>query len=628
MPTIITPDDKAAGTTAHDGISSSRPKQVLINDNITTAPHNSGRTRRKSGDDQLTSTGSSSPHRKTLLFDAFRSKNKSDISKGKKSVISSVKQSLHSTFHSQSNNHHKSESKDMPGDHKKGSSKSGGSETGGKLSAMTRMMDMFRTRSHSLSSDSRNKVGSPKPQRHYQAYSSSQGYPGHYATITGASVQGAWLRKHALEAAQRRASLGGSHLSVDAAYDYPTHASIIFRESRGLPVSDPFLDKIEADELKEDEDMVFVKFFKWHKCYDLIPTSAKLVVFDTQLLVKKAFFALVYNGVRAAPLWDSSRQSFIGLLTITDFIHILQQYYKSPTVKMEELEEHRLQTWRDVLKDQARQLVSISPDECLFDAIKSLIENKVHRLPVIDPNTGNVLYIITHKRILRFLYLYIHELPKPSFMSKTLAELKIGTYENIETATEDTTIIVALKQFIERRISALPIIDPEGRLIDIYAKFDVINLAAEKTYDNLDVTLKQALNHRNEWFEGVQKCHINETLSTVMERIARAEVHRLVVVNDQAQVIGVVSLSDILSYLVLRPVGLGRWAKTPEELARISLNKARSRASTTEDLQQSVEEESGEDEYEDGLSSGLDATNSMELADVQEEQAAELAGAE
>lgn len=47
---------------------------------------------------------------------------------------------------------------------------------------------------------------------------------------------------------------------------------------------------------EEDESQIFVKFFKFHKCYDLIPTSAKLVVFDTRLLVKKAFFALVYNG--------------------------------------------------------------------------------------------------------------------------------------------------------------------------------------------------------------------------------------------------------------------------------------------------------------------------------------------
>ena len=47
---------------------------------------------------------------------------------------------------------------------------------------------------------------------------------------------------------------------------------------------------------EEDESQIYIKFFKFHKCYDLIPTSAKLVVFDTQLLVKKAFFALVYNG--------------------------------------------------------------------------------------------------------------------------------------------------------------------------------------------------------------------------------------------------------------------------------------------------------------------------------------------
>jgi hypothetical protein len=97
---------------------------------------------------------------------------------------------------------------------------------------------------------------------------------------------------------------------------------------------------------EKDEGKIFVKFFRFHKCYDLIPTSAKLVVFDTQLLVKKAFFALVYNGVRAAPLWDSTQQKFVGMLTITDFIRILQMYYKDPNSEMEELEEHKLVTWR------------------------------------------------------------------------------------------------------------------------------------------------------------------------------------------------------------------------------------------------------------------------------------------
>ncbi|GBM48989.1 5'-AMP-activated protein kinase subunit gamma-2, partial [Araneus ventricosus] len=114
--------------------------------------------------------------------------------------------------------------------------------------------------------------------------------------------------------------------------------------------------------------------------------------------------------VRAAPLWDSATQSFVGMLTITDFINILRTYYKSPFVQMEELEEHKLETWRNVLKERSRPLVSISPDASLLDAIKALIQNKVHRLPVIDAATGNVLYVITHKRILKFLFLYVSTL--------------------------------------------------------------------------------------------------------------------------------------------------------------------------------------------------------------------------
>jgi len=91
-------------------------------------------------------------------------------------------------------------------------------------------------------------------------------------------------------------------------------------------------------------------------------------------------------------------------------------------------------------------------------------------------------------------------------------------------------------------------------LIDIYAKFDVINLAAEKTYNDLDVTLRQANEHRNEWFEGVHICQVTDSLFAVMETIVKAEVHRLVVVDHEKKVLGVVSLSDILAYLVLRPV--------------------------------------------------------------------------
>nr|KAF6453553.1 protein kinase AMP-activated non-catalytic subunit gamma 1 [Molossus molossus] len=323
--------------------------------------------------------------------------------------------------------------------------------------------------------------------------------------------------------------------------------------------SSPALENEYPQETPESNNSVYTSFMKSHRCYDLIPTSSKLVVFDTSLQVKKAFFALVTNGVRAAPLWDSKKQSFVallswplGMLTITDFINILHRYYKSALVQIYELEEHKIETWREVyLQDSFKPLVCISPNASLFDAVSSLIRNKIHRLPVIDPESGNTLYILTHKRILKFLKLFITEFPKPEFMSKSLEKLQIGTYANIAMVRTTTPVYVALGIFVQHRVSALPVVDEKGRVVDIYSKFDVINLAAEKTYNNLDVSVTKALQHRSHYFEGVLKCYLHETLETIINRLVEAEVHRLVVVDENDVVKGIVSLSDILQALVL-----------------------------------------------------------------------------
>lgn len=49
-------------------------------------------------------------------------------------------------------------------------------------------------------------------------------------------------------------------------------------------------------------------------------------------------------------------------------------------------------------------------------------------------------------------------------MKQTLGELGIGTYNNIAFIHPDTPIIKALQVFVERRVSALPVVDVSGRL--------------------------------------------------------------------------------------------------------------------------------------------------------------------
>merc|ERR1711879_435431 len=80
---------------------------------------------------------------------------------------------------------------------------------------------------------------------------------------------------------------------------------------------------------------------------------------------------------------------------------------------------------------------------------------------------------------------------------RVLGDVKLGTYHNIAMMYEDQPLIKALEVFSHKRVSALPIIQRgTEKLVNVYSKFDVINLAAERSYNHLDISISQALQYR------------------------------------------------------------------------------------------------------------------------------------
>ncbi|XP_026727301.1 5'-AMP-activated protein kinase subunit gamma-2-like [Trichoplusia ni] len=365
-----------------------------------------------------------------------------------------------------------------------------------------------------------------------------------------------------------------SYASLD-----PTQAKQMFREVRGLPKYDPYLSIVQISIGGRDKTRLLLNFFKYHKCYEILPKSAKVIIFDTQFFVKKTFPTLISHGIRSAPLWDANKKLLVGMITVTDFIRILL-YLDKENLSVEDLERHTLHTWRKLLRSTRKPLCSAGPDQSLHDAINLLHKNRVHRLLMIDPFTGDVLYILSHKRILRFLFVYLNEFPELTFFHKTLTELKIGTYDDIVSVTEDTTIKTAFQLMLEKDVSALPILDENGMLIDVYAKYEVLNLVSEKLYSNLSLTIGEVRNKKKDWEEKLQKCRSSITLYEALEVIVRTESHRLLLVNREDKLVGIVSLSDILVYLnriiptekkvsslqeIFRPLEENKVAESPKE---------------------------------------------------------------
>lgn len=67
------------------------------------------------------------------------------------------------------------------------------------------------------------------------------------------------------------------------------------------------------------------EFLNSHTCYELIPESGKVVLLDTDLPVRQAFHALHEQGVASAPLWDSEQIAVVGMISASDFIHVLRR---------------------------------------------------------------------------------------------------------------------------------------------------------------------------------------------------------------------------------------------------------------------------------------------------------------
>lgn len=82
-------------------------------------------------------------------------------------------------------------------------------------------------------------------------------------------------------------------------------------------------------------------FLKIRTSYDVLPLSFRLIVLDTDLLIRKSLAILIQNNIVSAPLWDSHNSTFAGLLTSTDYINVIQYYCQYPD-RLHDIDRFRL----------------------------------------------------------------------------------------------------------------------------------------------------------------------------------------------------------------------------------------------------------------------------------------------
>ena len=290
-----------------------------------------------------------------------------------------------------------------------------------------------------------------------------------------------------------------------------------------------------------------------------MPSSAKVVVLDTELSVRHAFWAIYDNGLNCAIAWDAKRRAYVGMLTYTDFMEVLRFLYRKAQADgvgahgagavtaaiAAGLDEHQVKSWQTMRGGQARPdgLISVRPDATLMDCVHLLQSQQVHRIPVIDPANNAVLCTVTYWRMLRYL---TRKMKKnrifDGLLSCTIAQLGLASRKPLVTVLTDATVIAVLDLLSEHRISSIPVVDEEGKLVNMYARTDVQYMALTQSY-NMDMPVTEALQHK---VVPVYRCRADtDTLGVVLDVMASGSVRRLVCVDEAEVVRGIVALSDI-----------------------------------------------------------------------------------
>ncbi|KAJ6037057.1 5'-AMP-activated protein kinase subunit gamma [Penicillium herquei] len=332
-------------------------------------------------------------------------------------------------------------------------------------------------------------------------------------------------------------------------------------------------------------------FLKVRTSYDVLPLSFRLIIFDTSLSVKESLNILIQNGmlcphnspspaiqkkgipigcgeqhpadcesksgsagIVSAPLWDSKASKFAGLLTTSDYINVIQYYFQNPAA-LDQIDQFRLDSLRDVEKALGvapPETISIDPERPLYEACRRMLESRARRIPLVtnDSQTdrSHVLSVITQYRILKFVAVNV---PDTQMLRRPLKELLLGTYTNIATASMDTPVIDVIHILVERSISSVPILNSDGVVYNVFESVDVIGLIRGGIYDDLSLTVGEVLKKRSPEFPGIYTCSLNDGLDTIFDTIRKSRVHRLVVVDEHFKLKGVLTLSDILHYILL-----------------------------------------------------------------------------
>jgi CBS domain-containing protein len=123
----------------------------------------------------------------------------------------------------------------------------------------------------------------------------------------------------------------------------------------------------------------------------------------------------------------------------------------------------------------------------------------------------------------------------------TVSTILADKGREIVTIEPAATLAEAAKLLAEKRIGAALVLGADRRLVGIISERDIVQALAARGAAVLEEPVSQTMTRK------VETCNERETISNIMERMTKGKFRHVPVV-DQARLIGIVSIGDVVKH--------------------------------------------------------------------------------
>lgn len=235
--------------------------------------------------------------------------------------------------------------------------------------------------------------------------------------------------------------------------------------------------------------------------------------------------------------------------------------------------------------------VRMSAHSTLVQAFEKFASG-VHRIAVASSSTGELIGILSQRRLVRYIWSNFRKFPcLESVLETTLEDQRIGTYGDVVTVSGDAPVSEALNIMHDKAVSSVAVVDANKNLLGNISVVDVSLLTRAWQAGLLRESCKHflgvVLDHRgiaDGGNESVPVFYVHKTtrLIKVIATLVATRAHRLWICEQSldpalsGKLVGVVSLTDILNFVARQSGGQALDPETARRHRRSSSSSVRS----------------------------------------------------